>query len=303
MENFVILIRLQATLLIYIAIGVYCRKKGIVSNASESELVSLAIDVILPCMIFNSMTTELKSIDWMKAAAALIISSATCAFAWFLGSIIYKNASKETKPSLKIGTLITNAAFMGMALVSNIFGSEGVFYASIYMTVSRAFLWSVGIGFFSKTAKGNALKSVLLNPNTIAMMLALVCVITKVHIPEFVGSAIKNVGNASSMLSMVVVGTMVAKLNMDDIGNSKAVVFSAIRLCVIPILVYLILSMLHIDKVLRGVIVLLTSLPAPSMTPMLALRYGADEKFATIILMQSTALSLITVPLLTLMYC
>lgn len=79
--------------------------------------------------------------------------------------------------------------------------------------------------------------------------------------------------------------------------NKDAIIFSFYRLLLIPFLVGLLLWKLPLDELSIKVSVLLTAMPAASTSVMLAQKYHRDYKFASELIMTSTILSLITIPL------
>ena len=79
--------------------------------------------------------------------------------------------------------------------------------------------------------------------------------------------------------------------------NKDAIVYSFYRLLLIPLLVGILLWKLPLDELSIKVSVLLTAMPAASTTVMLAEKYGRDYKFASELIMTSTLLSLITIPI------
>ena len=74
--------------------------------------------------------------------------------------------------------------------------------------------------------------------------------------------------------------------------------FSAIRLVLLPCIAFLMGRLLHFDTLLTGVCMVMTGMPAGSTGALLAAKYGADEEFATRVVVSSTVLSLVTAPVL-----
>ena len=84
-----------------------------------------------------------------------------------------------------------------------------------------------------------------------------------------------------------------ARLDMD------LVLFSLIRLGLIPLVSLLGCRLVGIDPMVSGVSVILAAMPAGSSTAILASKYGGDTIYASKLVILSTALSLLSIPLWT----
>ncbi|HIR75987.1 MAG TPA: AEC family transporter, partial [Candidatus Choladousia intestinipullorum] len=54
----------------------------------------------------------------------------------------------------------------------------------------------------------------------------------------------------------------------------------------------------HLDPLVRNVTVIMTAMPAGTVTAMLAEKYGADARFASSAIFISTLLSIVSLPIL-----
>jgi len=97
---------------------------------------------------------------------------------------------------------------------------------------------------------------------------------------------------------MIVIGMVVADIPIKTVVNKDTLFLSAIRLIILPVSLLIILKLLHVDPILAGVSVMLTAMPVGVNTPIIAQKYGGDHVFASKCVLLSTALSLITIPLL-----
>ena len=71
-----------------------------------------------------------------------------------------------------------------------------------------------------------------------------------------------------------------------------------IRLLLIPAVVFLLTLPLPLDPLARNVSVVLSAMPAGTTTVMLAQKYDRNPQFASKLLVGSTLLSMVTIPLL-----
>ena len=100
---------------------------------------------------------------------------------------------------------------------------------------------------------------------------------------------------------MLVIGSILAGAEHIDLKDLMMWWYTLVRLVLIPLAVFAILSLLPIDPMVRGVMVLASGMPAGSTTAILAARYDGDAPFASCLVFVSTLLSLITLPVLCLL--
>lgn len=102
---------------------------------------------------------------------------------------------------------------------------------------------------------------------------------------------------------MMVIGVILAETDIRKIaGKGWILYYSLLRLIVIPLVVYGILKACGVDAMLIDVSVLMAAMPAGSTTAMLAASYDGDAPFASGMIFMSTLLSMVTLPLIGLLF-
>lgn len=99
-------------------------------------------------------------------------------------------------------------------------------------------------------------------------------------------------------LSMIVIGGILAEIRFRDVISKLTIYYSFIRLILIPLLVLFGCIIVKLPILVTAVATVLAGMPAGSTTAILAEKYNGDSKLAVEIVFLSTALSLITIPLL-----
>lgn len=213
MENFMRMLSTQAILLVYMAVGFYCRKRGIIEKKMQGKLTDFVLRITLPCMIFNSFSMHI-TVDMLKQAALCLgVAFFICFAAWLGGKVVYNMYPKEKKSVLQYATLVNNAAFLGLPIVKAVLGEAGMFLASIFIIPNRIFMWTAGVSIFTAEAdKKAAFKKVMLNPCVIVIFIGLFRSFTDFTLPEFLAKSITGLGNCTTPLSMVLIGTMMTEL-------------------------------------------------------------------------------------------
>ena len=96
---------------------------------------------------------------------------------------------------------------------------------------------------------------------------------------------------------------ILADANIFTIFNKEILAYSLIRLILMPVALFAICKALSVPALVTGVCVILTAMPAGATTSILASKYHADELFATKLVVASTVLSMITIPVWSLILC
>lgn len=121
-----------------------------------------------------------------------------------------------------------------------------------------------------------------------------------VELPAPVGATVSALADCTTALGMVAVGGILSDCRLRDLLDREVLTYSLYRLIIIPLCVLLGLAVLPVDALSAQVSVLLTAMPAASTTAMLAAKYRRDALSASELVMSSTLLSMVTVPLVVL---
>lgn len=298
MDSFLVLLNIQAVLFIYILVGIYVKKKSIITKDNQQKFIDLILQVLMPCMIFNSFQQRITYDVLKKAGTVIGIAFGIAIAALLLGKVLYHRYPYSKRSIMQYGTIVNNAGFAGLPLAGEIFGDVGLFYASFFLIPNRIFMWSAGISLFEKTDAKTKWKNVLLNPNIIAVELGLLRGVLNVQLPYFLDYSIEKLGNTVSPISMLVIGAILADVNIKTIFDKSVFFVAGVRLLLLPLLTIGIVSIFHFDEIISGIALVLTAMPVGTTTALLAAKYNADVDFASKCVFVTTMLSLITVPIL-----
>lgn len=290
-----------AMLFLIMGIGVIARKKKILKDEVKKGITELILNISLPCMIISSFNQKFSTNMLFNAGLILVISIGTHIASFSIGKILYLKSSDDKKNILRYLTVFSNAAFMGYPVLQALYGSIGVFYASIYCIPVRIFMWTLGIMLFTKKKETNYLKQVFSNPGIIAVAIGLIPFLLKIQFPIFISQTLTMMGSMTTPLSMLIVGSMLADAKIKTIFSGEVFYASFVRLIMIPLLTLIILKTIGVSGEVLGTSVVLTAMPAGTFTAILAGKFNANESFASNCVFVTTVLSIITIPLIILL--
>ena len=164
MESFTKMLNAQLILLVYMAVGMYCMKIHLIDQETKKKLVDLILKITLPCMIFNSFNKPLTPQILIQTAMILAVAFCISILSYVLGKVIYNRYPQDKKSILQYCTLVNNSGFLGMPMVSSVYGADGLFAASIFIIPNRIFMWTAGLAVFTTADFKTKCKNILLNP-------------------------------------------------------------------------------------------------------------------------------------------
>lgn len=302
MSTFQTMLNLQLSLFAIMLVGFFCRKKGLIDPKTRGVLSDLLINIILPCNIISSFDIEVTDKLLKSAGMVFAIYMGVQFFSYLVSLVAYRKVPMDQQVILRHGTITSNAGFLGNPITYGVFGAEGLLYASIALIPVRIFLWSAGLSLYTKTDSKSAVKNLMTHPCVVSVFIGFALMFAPFELPNFVTRTINSIGGCTTAISMMVIGAILADINLKNIPIKLLSYYSFIRLIFIPAVVFIVLSVFKVEPLLTGVCTLLSGMPAASMTAILAAKYDGNSEFGSQVVFFSTMLSMVTIPLMTLFF-
>ena len=174
-------------LFLLIGTGIAAVKTGVLKPEGKQTLSNLLVYLVVPAMIVNSYRMEFS----MEILHNLLASFGMSLLALLIGTGITLALTARRKdsrtPIFRFACIFSNAAYMGFPLISALFGSEGLLYASAYVTVFNILLWTMGYGFVSGSSDPKeVLHSLLHTPVLYAMVIGLCIYLLQIPVPQLI---------------------------------------------------------------------------------------------------------------------
>lgn len=291
-------------LFLLILIGYIARKTNMVSDKLSFELSSLVVNITLPLFIFTSMNYDFSP-DILAKSYKLIIISFIMYLIAFAFAHLYVSVfrfGKWDKAIYEYILIFPNVGYMGYPILNSLYGSIGVFYGAVFNLSFNILVWSYGIHLmrkYSGTDEKPKLKERLkatFNPGMIAVLLGFVMFLTSMKLPETIYKSMKMVGDATTPLSMMVIGFILTGVKLKDIAlDFKLYIASFFRLIIIPISFYILLKQ-FVSAELLYIPTILFAMPGAVNTAIIAQKYDNNYTLASKLVFVSTLLSIATIP-------
>lgn len=296
-----ILLQQMLALFILMVIGYACAKKDILDSASTKKISWLVVNVANVAMILQAGLDNQN--DMPKETLLMVGGLAVAMYVMLilLAAIlpIVLRAKKETYGIYRTMLVFSNIGFMGFPLLLALAGTQAVLYAAIFQFLFSFLLYSYGITNINggEADEGRFQWKRMINPGLLACMIAIISFFMKVDMPDFVDTVLKNLANLTAPLSMLVIGQSFTEFKLKELFTDvRLLVFTAIKMLVIPIAAMLLVKQWVTDSTILTVCLVMLSTPVASMTAMFAQQYDGDYELASRGVALTTLLAVVTMP-------
>lgn len=296
-----LLLQQMIVLFIYMMIGYIACKKGKLDEAASSKLSWMVLNIANPMLVISAAVNgegEIKGLDLIFTAAIAVWMFVILGL---MAQVLPKLLRVEKKdiPLYKLMIIFNNMAFMGFPLISATYGNSALLYAAIFLLPFNILIYTYGVQVVKEDkAEKKFAWDKILNVGVISCIVAAVLYIGHIPVPQFVKTCSQGLGNLTGPLSMIVTGISLTKIKIKDLFTDvKLLVFSMIKLIIIPIAGTLLLKQVIDNTILCGTFMIIISTPVASMTLMLAESEKEDCEALVEGISLTTILSVITIPL------
>ena len=290
----------MAQFFLFLSVGYGSGAAGILHKSVLPDLGKLLTKILIPVMIFFSIYSD-NSLA--KLTAALPIFPAAVVF-YLLLALILKAASAvlrlppERSGVFRISFLFGNTGFVGIPLITSLFPANGMSFFALFSIVDQFALWTYGV-FLVQAGKGRkiSLRS-FINPASVSILLAILFVCTGIRLPSVLDNTVSALSKAASVLCMIYLGAMVRFTDLRPVIRKREVYYGiGIKQILFPLLSALLLSAVGIGGEMRGVLVVLSTLPTMTAVPIIVKNSGSDGDYAAGIAVMTFISSLFLIPL------
>ncbi|WBW99593.1 AEC family transporter [Oceanirhabdus sp. W0125-5] len=280
-----------------IIVGYIARKTNIITRELNKGLSGLLVNVTLPLLIISSFNREYDSKLMENGTKILIFAFLIHIFLFLLGQVFYiKNEESKKKVLIFYGTF-SNTGFMGFPILGSIYGDTGIFYAAIFNIAFNLLVWTLGVSIFTGERDLKSIRKVIVNPSFIAVIIGIIIFRFSIPLPKAIFGAVELVGHTTTPLSMIIIGAMLAEMKVYEIFTDLSIYYgSFIRLLLIPMILYYIMSILGVEEQIRNICIILEAMPAAVTTAIVAEKYEGNALYASQSIFITNIICLITIP-------
>lgn len=304
-----LLLEQMVVLFLLMGIGYLCYKKGIINDEAGKKLSAIVVNIANPALVLTGCLGEDKIKGQELLTTVLIIVVMYLALL-LIAQILPKllRVEKESRGTYKAMTIFSNIGFMGFPVVAALYGNSALLYAALFTIPYNILIYTYGVSSMrspeaaSESRGFRFLLGRILNVGVIACIVTIVIYVFEIPVPGMLADTITHLSNLTAPLSMMVIGASLAAIDLKKLFmDGRLLVFSVVKLLVIPVVGMLIINRFVSNEVICGVCMVMLATPVGSMTAMLAQQYDGDYEMASKGVALTTILSVVTIPLVSML--
>ena len=302
-----LLFQQMSILFIFMILGFICGRIKTLSDDSTKAISWLVVNIANPALILSSGVNNsggIKGIELLEIFGLAVGIFVVLIVISMLVPVILR-VKHDDVGVYRVMLIFSNIGFMGFPLISAIYGSDALLYASLFLFPFNILIYTYGImAMRKKETSKKKIKfqiSKVLNIGVISCIFSIAIYLSGIHMPVVVKSSVTYLSNLTAPLSMIVIGQSLIHIKFRELFTDiRLLAFSAIKLILIPVFGLLVLKLFIDDSIILGVCMVMLATPVGSMTAMLAQQYDGNYSLASKGVALTTVLSVGTIPLVSL---
>lgn len=196
MSVFGVLMEQIGLFVIYIIVGAILVKTKVFNETTIETLSRFVLKLALPVMIFSNTVSGVDRSTLFGSASILLIAAVFYLMTFTMGKglmVLFRQKGNRGQVYRAL-SMFGNIGFMGIPIVTSIFPENGMLYISIFTIIDQLILWTIGVKLTTPAGNGKFDPKKLINPSTVAIILAVIFVVAGIRVPGLVGIALEKIG-------------------------------------------------------------------------------------------------------------
>lgn len=263
------------------------------------SVAAVSIYIFMPIFFFIS----LYEAEYNKDYIVLIISIIFILIMMLLiNKILAKvfNWSRSVESASILGSAFMNGGNYGIPVVVFSLGVGATHFAVFYMVMQSLVIQFFGVYYASRNTQGviQGFRQVLRMPATYAAILAFVFKGLDWELPIGLYDTLKMVSAGSIPLMMIVLGMQLATIRTLRFNWQVLISAVSIRMIASPILAFIFITVLDLDPIIGGIILIMSAMPSAASATMFAIEFDTEPELVSSVMFVTTLLSFVSITIL-----
>jgi len=289
MEIYIKLFEVLFPVFFVVGIGYYLGNKN--PKLDTTFITNFGANIGSPAIIFYSVTTTGLTFDIFKSYFAYYFL-AIIGFS-IIGIVFLYMLRKDTIMELP-PFILPNTGNMGLPICLFAYGSQGLGVAGAISSLIILFHFTLGVFLASKKFNFDV---IIKSPSFYVVIISVLFLYFNIKVPNFVINTTMLLTYATIFLILMSLGIALTRLKV--FSFKKALISSAARLIIGPIVGFIIIKSFNLTGIAAGVLLIQCSMPSAVLTYLVGSIYSPKkivDNIASMIVV-STVLSFITIPI------
>lgn len=290
-----------APVFVVVACGFALRRGGKLRPEADRSLFTIAVNFLYPCLIAHSVLgnpalQDLGNVLLSPVVGALLLLGSMLVAA--LAARLLRIPRPQPSSTFVFTSAIPNWGYLPIPLMQAVFGERATGVLFVHNIGLELTLWSVGVWFLA--GEGSWRRAFNIPFFAILAALVLNLLHAGAWLPTFLMESLRFLGQAALPMSLLLTGVSLADAVKEGgltrhVGQTVA--GCVVKLAVLPPLIILAAKWLPCSTELKQVLVVQASMPCAMVPVIVARYYKADTGTAVRIVLASTIIGLLTIPL------
>ncbi len=290
-----------AILYILVAVGAVADKTKLFSEKTAKACTDLLFYIICFCVIVQSfLQMEHNGENTKNLFIAIGCGMLMHFVAALISAPFFRKGDHNRRAIFRYSSVFGNCGYMALPLAQAVIGNEGVFYCSAVIVSFQICAFTYGIYLMSSDGDNKTkfnIKSIILNPGVIAVIVGLPLYLFNVTVPELLMTPVSYLASMNTPLAMLIFGTYLANTNFKSMFKEpKILLVGLLKLIVLPLLLLGVYKLFGIAGTLLSSLILSASAPSANNTVMFAAKYDKDTGLAAQTVSAVSLISIVTMP-------
>ncbi|MBE6965899.1 MAG: hypothetical protein E7441_07705 [Ruminococcaceae bacterium] len=301
-----------------ISVGFLLRKTSKLPENSGTVMAKMETFIFVPALSLFTQMTKCTVETFTENANLILYGLVIVLFSIILSyplsrCFVRKNpeSSENTyqRNIYKYAMTFGNYGFMGNFIILGVWGADFFYKYSLFVFLVGILCSSWGLYILIPKEQNASIfdnfKKGLLTPPMIALIIGMLFGLLNLtqYVPEFLINAFDSAGKCQGPVAMVLAGFVIGGYNFKElISNKKVYIASFLRLVVIPAVILLILKGIGASNEIMTLALIAFGTPLGLNTIVYPAAYGGETKTGASMTMISHTLSVITIPLMYLLF-
>ncbi|MDD7985843.1 AEC family transporter [Lentisphaera marina] len=304
---------IHASLLVVVisAAGFIAHRKEVIKQGHSSSLTNLLIKILMPALIFSSITQNEDFLSSNMVFMAPIMGFSFVSLSFIVSFVFAKIflRGKDLRDSENIRSFVAacgvqNYGFVAIPVIVTLFPNEDLIGPLLMHNVGvEIAMWTIACSTLRGSFDRKSLSQIL-NMPFITVMFSLIVLFSGMYryIPDFFADATKAVGQTAIPIGLILVGATLSELIKEGLfegKTSRVVKLLGLgllnRQILLPAIWFVFIAMIPLDADLKKIMYVQAAMPAAFLTIVLAKHFGGNVRTVACVSVTSFIVSPISI--------
>lgn len=307
MGSFFIALATVGVMLLYACPGFLMVKTGLVKSTAIADFAKLLMYVCQPALTvysFMQVDFSLAMVGNMAFVFLFVLLLFAAALLFFRFVLFRKRAHEVRFRIYTLALCFSNCAFMGVPVLEALLPDypQAVAFSAMFALAMNVLGWTLASAIITNDRKYMSAKKILFNPAVLSLAVAVPLFVSGVSLPSQIESMITLLARMTTPLCMLIMGMRLAGASIRSVFATPAqYAVAAFKGFVFPLIALGLLLLFPVEQNLATAVYIMMACPAASVVLNFAEMLGEGQETAANLVLLSTMLSALTIPLMVLL--